>query len=290
MSSAIFHLNSVILIIIGFQTTDVISHWERYQSCHSPIQLFLLLTYCTIILHRVLIVIKHLITASPKIKKSLTFAIYGIIQPIFLYLTIQGMIWQNLNFTFTPDCIPNEELPFMVWGWIIFLIIFDGIFVYITISKLITWWKIRALRRRMYRIVDELLIMNENTLQQILLANPDYESMTNIYVSRDIGISHDDRAKIPVMCYKKEIAEHSDNIEICPICCDEFQEDVEIKSLPGCKHLFHSICVDEWLKVNSLCPMCRACVRSNLNEYENRNERSVYYEENRYIEDLEANL
>lgn len=42
----------------------------------------------------------------------------------------------------------------------------------------------------------------------------------------------------------------------CQICMEDFAEGDELRTLP-CFHLFHSNCVDQWLKVNSICPTCR---------------------------------
>jgi len=42
----------------------------------------------------------------------------------------------------------------------------------------------------------------------------------------------------------------------CQICMEDFEEGDDLRTLP-CFHLFHSHCVDQWLKVNSICPICR---------------------------------
>eukprot|EP00811_Abedinium_folium_P034935 NODE_7773_length_1551_cov_8.372191.p1 GENE.NODE_7773_length_1551_cov_8.372191~~NODE_7773_length_1551_cov_8.372191.p1 ORF type:complete len:413 (+),score=132.68 NODE_7773_length_1551_cov_8.372191:81-1241(+) len=42
----------------------------------------------------------------------------------------------------------------------------------------------------------------------------------------------------------------------CQVCMEDFAEGDELRTLP-CLHLFHTACVDQWLKVNSICPTCR---------------------------------
>lgn len=42
----------------------------------------------------------------------------------------------------------------------------------------------------------------------------------------------------------------------CQICMEDFAEGDELRTLP-CFHLYHAACVDQWLKVNSICPNCR---------------------------------
>ncbi|OLQ13718.1 E3 ubiquitin-protein ligase RNF12-A [Symbiodinium microadriaticum] len=47
----------------------------------------------------------------------------------------------------------------------------------------------------------------------------------------------------------------------CEICMEDFAEGDELRTLP-CFHLFHSKCIDQWLQVNSICPICRHKVGS----------------------------
>lgn len=43
----------------------------------------------------------------------------------------------------------------------------------------------------------------------------------------------------------------------CVICFDDFQEDEDIIELKNCKHIYHKHCINEWLNVNAICPVCR---------------------------------
>lgn len=42
----------------------------------------------------------------------------------------------------------------------------------------------------------------------------------------------------------------------CSICQDHFVKDQKARMLP-CNHIFHIGCIDEWLKRDLSCPMCR---------------------------------
>nr|XP_017233969.1 PREDICTED: RING-H2 finger protein ATL67-like [Daucus carota subsp. sativus] len=44
---------------------------------------------------------------------------------------------------------------------------------------------------------------------------------------------------------------------VCAICLCEYKEGEMLRMLPDCKHWFHLKCVDEWLKLNASCPVCR---------------------------------
>ena len=43
----------------------------------------------------------------------------------------------------------------------------------------------------------------------------------------------------------------------CPICLTEYQPKDIVRTLPNCSHYFHANCIDEWLRLNTTCPLCR---------------------------------
>ncbi|XP_058224239.1 putative RING-H2 finger protein ATL21A [Rhododendron vialii] len=43
----------------------------------------------------------------------------------------------------------------------------------------------------------------------------------------------------------------------CPICLAEYQPKETLRTIPECNHYFHAKCVDEWLRMNATCPLCR---------------------------------
>ncbi|XWS50087.1 hypothetical protein CRYUN_Cryun12cG0058300 [Craigia yunnanensis] len=47
------------------------------------------------------------------------------------------------------------------------------------------------------------------------------------------------------------------NDNTCPICLSEYQPKETLRTIPECNHYFHANCIDEWLKMNSSCPLCR---------------------------------
>lgn len=42
----------------------------------------------------------------------------------------------------------------------------------------------------------------------------------------------------------------------CAICLDGFAADEEAREMP-CKHMYHSDCIEKWLRVRGTCPVCR---------------------------------
>ncbi|CAL9091375.1 E3 ubiquitin-protein ligase At1g63170 [Musa acuminata AAA Group] len=44
---------------------------------------------------------------------------------------------------------------------------------------------------------------------------------------------------------------------VCCICLAKYVDNDELRELP-CTHFFHKDCVDKWLKINALCPLCKS--------------------------------
>jgi len=51
-----------------------------------------------------------------------------------------------------------------------------------------------------------------------------------------------------------EITHKDDNT--CVICLEGYGENSDVRLLK-CKHFFHVLCLDEWLKKKKECPVCR---------------------------------
>lgn len=61
--------------------------------------------------------------------------------------------------------------------------------------------------------------------------------------------------------YDKKMDEYKQNE--CVICFEDFQKGVNIKKIPICKHIFHAVCLDNWLKSrlqenSHKCPLCNS--------------------------------
>lgn len=46
----------------------------------------------------------------------------------------------------------------------------------------------------------------------------------------------------------------------CPICLLDYEDTERLRILYGCRHAYHSDCIDRWLDVSDRCPICRGAV------------------------------
>uniref|UniRef100_A0A0E0LXP4 RING-type domain-containing protein n=1 Tax=Oryza punctata TaxID=4537 RepID=A0A0E0LXP4_ORYPU len=70
------------------------------------------------------------------------------------------------------------------------------------------------------------------------------------------GLSADTLASLPSITYRAQDKQDG-NTEQCVICRVEFEEGESLVALP-CKHSYHSECINQWLQLNKVCPMCSA--------------------------------
>ncbi|PWA63277.1 hypothetical protein CTI12_AA355010 [Artemisia annua] len=58
-----------------------------------------------------------------------------------------------------------------------------------------------------------------------------------------------------------------DDYDTCPICLTRYEPRDALRTIPECNHYFHADCVDEWLKLNATCPMCRKSPERFIYDY-----------------------
>ena len=63
---------------------------------------------------------------------------------------------------------------------------------------------------------------------------------------------------------EKEKEEENEFVEVCPICLENIVSGEFVRRLP-CMDLYHKDCIDQWLKENTKCPVCRLDCRQNFN-------------------------
>ncbi|KAJ7954583.1 E3 ubiquitin ligase BIG BROTHER-related [Quillaja saponaria] len=77
------------------------------------------------------------------------------------------------------------------------------------------------------------------------------------------GLSADTIAALPSVNYKTEGNQNGSN-DSCVICRLDY-EDGETLTVLSCKHSYHSECINNWLKINKVCPICSVEVSTSGN-------------------------
>ncbi|XP_022956344.1 RING-H2 finger protein ATL2 [Cucurbita moschata] len=62
---------------------------------------------------------------------------------------------------------------------------------------------------------------------------------------------------LPVFTFSSK--SFSDPID-CAVCLSEFEENEKGRTLPKCRHSFHTDCIDMWFHSHTTCPLCRTPV------------------------------
>ncbi|KAF9375678.1 hypothetical protein BGX21_003726 [Mortierella sp. AD011] len=52
---------------------------------------------------------------------------------------------------------------------------------------------------------------------------------------------------------------------VCAICLCDYEDDEELRKM-SCRHYFHKDCVDEWLRLNRNCPLCKRDIEELASE------------------------
>jgi E3 ubiquitin-protein ligase SDIR1 len=58
------------------------------------------------------------------------------------------------------------------------------------------------------------------------------------------------------MRYTPGAADAATDQNHCEVCKSQFKFHETIRTLP-CMHVFHLLCIDQWLEGSELCPICR---------------------------------
>eukprot|EP01083_Nonionella_stella_P228202 808937_1 len=110
------------------------------------------------------------------------------------------------------------------------------------------------------------MAQENNELEQQQLVALLLQSLSGMNVNVNGGIVPQQNKKKPAasqyalekQCIDVEITKkHLKKHKKCSICCNEFKLGGDATMLDPCKHIFHDLCILQWLKNNCTCPLCR---------------------------------
>lgn len=107
--------------------------------------------------------------------------------------------------------------------------------------------------------LQEDLGQNRGATQELIDALPTYKfkpkRVKNWGIDHASSSEHLDEGGILGPGTKKERVVSAEDA-VCCICLTKYGDDDELRELP-CTHFFHVQCVDKWLKINAVCPLCK---------------------------------
>ncbi|XP_061346228.1 E3 ubiquitin-protein ligase At1g63170-like [Gastrolobium bilobum] len=110
--------------------------------------------------------------------------------------------------------------------------------------------------------VRENLTQTQGATSDSINALPTYKFKVKKNKSRDESNSAVGEGGIVAAGTEKERMVSGEDA-VCCICLAKYENNDELRELP-CSHLFHKDCVDKWLKMNALCPLCKSEVGENV--------------------------
>jgi len=98
---------------LGYSIAIIVIKWDRYVSCHRPLQLYLLLDYVTIVLLRMCQLLETYFIERERTRKALTLFKLAVLYPFFIIWTIVGTLW----FQDSGSCLPekNQYWTCLIW-------------------------------------------------------------------------------------------------------------------------------------------------------------------------------
>lgn len=245
----------VLFFAFLYSTIDISLDWKRFAGCTKPIQLWVLVSYCSIILFRLFHYIgwklsedgdEFLIYRQRGPPRWIIFIIFCVLYPFFLVWTILGTSWYVDIMTHSRKCLPPGSNPWFLAFWLVLC------FTWVIIYSFFIGYNVLQ-EYRAYSAARELR----------LVQNSDSESLRrwgrlgffNTWPGqwKSNGLSADQIRKLPLT----EI--HGDSPGQCSICLDDLKHGEKCRQL-GCFHFFHQSCIDLWLLRQAECPNCKTAI------------------------------
>ncbi|KAK4415954.1 E3 ubiquitin-protein ligase [Sesamum alatum] len=182
--------------------------------------------------------------------------------------TIFSFYWWIIGFYWVSaggQSLPSES-PQLYWISITFLA-FDVFFVVICIAVacvigLAVCCCLPCIIAILYAVADQ-----EGASKEDIQRLPRLKFRKNCDFEKENGESQGSFGGILTECDTDPPTEHVLPLEDaeCCICLCAYDDGAELRELP-CSHHFHSACIDKWLLINAICPLCKFNILKNGNQ------------------------
>lgn len=251
-------LNSIILILsVFYSIIDIFIQWKKFSKCYRPIQLWLVVSFISILLFR----FSHFFLQYLSNTDEMNFIIYRrrnsnppyyasfivicILYPFFTIWNIIGTVWIYKVMKYTPHCVPNNIHPWFIVLWIILCYIWILLYLFFIVISIYLEYQSSLFEREYNALYSNDIVARWGN---------NIELMRNygIYIFKK-GLSLKQIQNLPYY-HIKQITDQTK----CSICLNDFIIDECVRTLILCGHTFHKNCIDLWLIRNASCPNCKS--------------------------------
>jgi len=285
MAHGMTYNDTVLFLSLVYSCADVVMEWGTFSTCSRPIHMWLVTSYCSVLIFRLAHVTGTLAAAAASgaagqaggegradavgdflldlrqkglMPRAAAAFIWAVALPGFTVWTVLGTWWLWTITQETPQCMPSET---HFWFSALWLALCYAWIVIHTALGVAAW----ILERRVRRAEVELRELEDDDVRSRWGQVSQISSYTALAgaagPSAGEGLSP---AAIKALPAAREITgeEAASGCE-CPICLTELQEGDMVRRLPGCGHNFHRSCIDLWLLRRADCPLCKGRVATD---------------------------
>ncbi|CEM37943.1 unnamed protein product [Vitrella brassicaformis CCMP3155] len=247
--------DGVLFFAFAYSSTEIILEWDKFATCYRPIQLWLVVSYLSILLFRAAHYLGQYLSddgeefllytqRGPPVWVS--WMILGGLFPFFTAWTIVGTVWFAQLRAKTPNCLPRGSHPWFLMFWLGLCYIWIVIYLlFISVAVALDYRRRRA-ERDLRQVEDQDSLRRWGQLRIFV----DY----GIHLFRLRGLTPAQIERLP--CSVVTAPQH----EGCSICLEDLKEGETVRVLQQCGHVFHKSCIDIWLLRNAVCPLCKMSI------------------------------
>ncbi|XWS15151.1 hypothetical protein CRYUN_Cryun35bG0069600 [Craigia yunnanensis] len=111
---------------------------------------------------------------------------------------------------------------------------------------------------------DEYMENEEDEIDMDDLSYDELIALGDILGVKKRGLSQNETSSCLIPC-KFKYVEYKTGIDRCVICQVEYEEEESLVALPNCEHPYHSECINKWLQIKKICPICSTEISPSKN-------------------------
>jgi len=269
------------LVLFGsllFCGSSLVFEWDRYSSCHRPVQGSLLASIVIVFVFRGLHLLgmqnqkadvgDFLLNLRQKgtVAKVLLSAMWFVAMPIFVLSTVVGTWWLYETMHYTPRCLQEGSHVWFMLIWQALSYAWIVVHAVVGIVAGLLEGRLRRAEGDLRQIADgDVLARWGDDVSQL----PGYNSLPHRRSAAGGadslgGLTAAEILSLPGVTSYEDKPGSCESFSTCdcPICLTGFEQGESVRTLGPCGHCFHRCCIDLWLLRSSECPLCKRNVHS----------------------------